>query len=249
MKKIVFLMVLLTSFSGRSQHAEVFDAANEAYSEGNYREAVEKYKAILEDGETSAALHYNLGNAYYKLNEIGRSIYQYEKALQLDPGDEDIRNNLEFARNMAVDDIEKDSLSGFARIFESTTSAFTPEGWGWIGIICMLVFVFFILTFYFSKGTTLKRIFFIGGIFFFILAISSVVIAMMKVNLVQERQYAIVLAEEAEIRSEPNLRSAENFLLHEGAKVRVTETYQEWFEIEIPNGSQGWILQEAVKKL
>ena len=249
MKKLIYIFFFLLDSSGFAQNIEIFEAANEAYAEGNYEEAIAGYEEILENGQTSTALHYNLGNAYYKLNRVGPSIYHYEKALQLQPGDEDVKNNLNFARNMAIDAIEEAPQKGFLGMIESTTSAFTAEGWGWVGIFCMLLFVVFILVYYFSRKTIVKRILFISGLFFLILAISSVVIGIMKLNVQQENEFAIVFAEETEVKSEPNVRASEVFLLHEGAKVRVTEDYQGWYEIELPNGSQGWIPADDLKLL
>lgn len=249
MRKLTFLLFFLTTLSGAAQSFELFEAANEAYAEGNYEEAIEGYEEILDNGETSTALHYNLGNAYYKLNQIAPSIYHYEKALQLDPGDKDVQNNLTFARNMAIDAIEEARPKGFLRIFESTTSAFSAEGWGWVGIFCMLLFVVFILVYYFSRRTLIKRILFISGMFFLILAISSVLIGVMKLNVQKDNEFAIVFAEEAEVKSEPNLRSSEVLILHEGAKVKITEDFQGWYEIELPNGTQGWINAEDLKLL
>ena len=250
MKKLIFLLLLLIGFSGTAQNtSNLFEAANQAYADGNYQQAAAQYNQILEGGETSAALHYNLANAYYKLNEIAQSIYHYEKALQLNPGDEDIQNNLEFANNMAIDAIEQQDPSGFMNIFDSTTSAFSPAGWGWVAIFCMVAFVVFFLVYYFSNRSVVKRILFITGIFFLLLAISSVVIAVIKQNIQQERSFAIIFSEEVEVKNEPNVRASEVFTLHEGAKVKITEDFQEWVEIELPNGNQGWIPASEVKRL
>ncbi len=249
MKKLIFLVFVCIGFTAFAQNNELFEEANAAYADENYREAVKLYEQILENGETSAALEYNLGNAHYKLNHIAPSIYHYEKALQLDPGDKDIKNNLEFARNMAIDAIEEAPEKGFSSLFSSGTSLFGPAGWGWMAIICMLLFVIFFLAYYFSRRTLAKRLLFISGIFFLLISLASVGIGAMKLQLEKENNFAIVFSEEAEVLSEPNLRSAEVFQLHEGAKVKVTEDFQDWVEIELPNGNQGWILKSEIKRL
>ena len=74
----------------------LFEQGNALYNDGNYTEAIEKYQAILKQGKHSAELYFNLGNSYYKLNNIAPSIYYYEKALQLAPDDKDILNNISF---------------------------------------------------------------------------------------------------------------------------------------------------------
>lgn len=249
MKKLIFLLALCFSLGATAQNSQVFESANEAYAAGNYEEAIAQYEQILENGQTSAALHYNLGNSYYKLNRVAPSIYHYEKALQLKPGDEDVQNNLEFAKNMAIDAIGEEENTGFRGIFETSTTAFSASGWGWVAIFCMMAFVIFFLAYYFSRKTMVKRLLFIGAMFFLVIAISSAVVAATKQNFQQERDYAIIFSEEVEIKNEPSPRAEDAFLLHEGAKVKITEDFQGWVEVELPNGSRGWLEEDNLKRL
>lgn len=249
MKKLIFLLTLVLSFSVHAQNAELFEKGNEAYAAGNFEGAVENYEQVLANGETSAALHYNLANAYYKLNRVAPSIYHYEKALQLNPGDKDAQNNLVFARNMAIDAIGEESRGGFWGIFSRSTAAFSASGWAWVAIFCMLLFVVAFLAYYFSLRTVIKRIMFIGSMFFLVLAVASAVVGFTKDSLNQESSYAIVFAEQVEVKSEPSPRAGEAFMLHEGAKVKITEDFREWVEIELPNGSSGWMRATDLKKL
>lgn len=249
MKKLIFLVVLLINFSGTAQNSALFEKANEAYAAQNFEQAIDLYNQILENGETSAAVHYNLANAHYKLDHIAPSIYHYEKALLLKPGDDDIENNLAFAKNMAIDAIDESPQAGFSRFFTTTTSAFSASGWGWVAIFCMLLFVIFFLVYYFSRKTIIKRLLFIGSMFFLLLAISSAIIGALKLNVQEESSFAIVFAEEAEVKNEPNQRGEEVFILHEGAKVEVTEEFQDWVEIQLPNGSRGWLQRSVIKRL
>lgn len=249
MKKLIFLLAVLFSISGIAQNSQLFEAANNAYAEGDYQAAVSQYEQILENGETSAELHYNLGNSYYKLNRIAPSIYHYEKALQLEPGNADARNNLIFAKNMAIDALGEEETAGFWGIFDRSTSAFSASGWAWVGIFCMLVFVVFFLVYYFSSKTLVKRVMFIGSMFFLVLAISSAVVGYLKQDLQQESSFGIVFSEEVEVKSEPSARSSEVFMLHEGAKVKITQNFQDWVEIELPNGSGGWMEENNLKRL
>ncbi|UZH53987.1 tetratricopeptide repeat protein [Salinimicrobium tongyeongense] len=249
MKKLIFLLALCFSFMASAQNAQVFKAANEAYAAGNYEEAIAQYEQILESGQTSAALHYNLGNSYYKLNRVAPSIYHYEKALRLEPGDEDVQNNLGFARNMAIDAIGEEEQTGFRGIFETSTAAFSASGWGWVAIFCMLVFVVFFLVYYFSSRTFTKRLLFIGSMLFLLMAISSVIVAVTKESYSEEGEYAIVFSEEVEIKNEPSPRADDAFLLHEGAKVKITEDFQDWVEIRLPNGSTGWLEENHLRRL
>ncbi|MHA6279123.1 tetratricopeptide repeat protein [Salinimicrobium sp. CAU 1759] len=249
MNKLIFLLAVLFSFTGIAQNSQLFEAANKAYGAGSYEEAIEKYEQILANGETSAAVHFNLGNSYYKINNIAPSIYHYEKALQLEPGDEDIINNLSFARNMTIDALGQEESKGFYGLFESSTTAFSASGWGWVAVFCMLAFVVFFLVYYFSSRTVVKRLLFIGSMFFLAMAIASAVIGFTKQGLQEDNIYAIVFSEEVEVKTEPSPASEEAFRLHEGAKVKITEDFQGWVEIELPNGSTGWMDQTGLRRL
>ena len=248
MKKLFFYILVLFSVNLFAQ-ADLFEEANAAYAEENYNEAIEKYEQILENGETAAAVHFNLANAHYKLNHVAPSIYHYEKALQLAPADEDIENNLQFARNMALDVIEESPETGFSRWLNSVTSIFTLSGWAWAAVNCMLLFVLLFLLFYFSRKPLPKRIFFISGILFLILAVTSVGLGYTKANVEANENEAIVFAEEVSVRSEPDERGPEVFVLHEGSKVEVLEDFQGWKKIELSNGNQGWMRSENLKIL
>ena len=249
MKKLIFSLIFVFSLLGNAQNSQLFEAANEAYAQGDYQSAVSQYEQILANGETSVEVHFNLGNAYYKLSQIAPSIYHYEKALQLDPGNDDVRNNLKFAKTMAIDALGEEETAGFWSFFDRSTSAFSALGWAWVGIISMLGFVVLFLSYYFSRSSMIKRMMFIGSIFFLVVAISSAGIAYLKQDLQQQSVYGIVFSEEVEVKDEPSARASQIFMLHAGAKVKITQNFQEWIEIELPNGSGGWIEKDNLKRL
>lgn len=246
----MILFSLLLSFIGISgQNNELFNKGNSAYQSGNYTEAIDNYEAIIENEEVSAEVYFNLANAHYKLNHIAPSIYYYEKALQLDPNDEDIKNNLEFARNMAIDDIEEVERAGIDQSLNRLISIFKFSTWAWFGIGFSLLFVLFFLLYYFSVVPLNKRIFFGVSILSLILCVFSVVFAYQQRAYIEDNQYAIIFSREAEVRDEPNLRGESSFELHEGTKAKILEDYQEWYRIELANGAQGWIKKENLRKL
>ena len=249
MKKLILLLLMLSFSAVEAQVDTFFEAGNEAYAEGDYQEALDQYNKILEAGKTSAALHYNLGNAHYKLNHIAPSIYHFEKALQLDPGDQEIRNNLQFARKMAIDAIEEEGPGGFQGLLDKATGVFSLTGWAWAGVTLMILFVMLILAYYFSRRSVVKRVFFIFGVIFFISSGACVLIGFLQLREQMEQDYAIIFSEKVEVMAEPSGVSSEVLELHEGTKIRVTEDFQEWLEIELPNGTQGWIRKEDVKRL
>lgn len=249
MRKLILISFLLIGFIGLSQNEELFDQANSAYQAGEYQKAINTYEEILDNGETSAEVYYNLGNAHYKLNHVAPSIYYYEKALQLKPGDEDIQNNIAFARNMAIDDIEEVEETGMNEWINGIISTFNYSTWAVMAIVYSILFVGLFLLYYFSYKPLFKRLLFGAAILSLLLCIFSVVFAFQQQSYVQNNQYAIIFSEEVDVHDEPNLRGDPSFELHEGTKAKVLEDYQEWSRIELANGVQGWVNSDNLKRL
>lgn len=248
MKRIIYLIFLFVT-PLFAQEQELFDKGNTAYNDGDYKAAINYYESILDSGQTSAELYFNLANSYYKSNNIAPSIYYYEKALQLNPNDPDIRNNLEFARNMVLDDIQEVEKTGLSRIWRETISILSYNEWAWLAVTFSVLFAVFFLIYYFSRRSLLKRVFFSLSMFGLVLCILAVVFAFQQRHYYTSDQFAIIFSEEAEVRSEPTLRSDEIFTLHEGTKVEVLETYQNWIKFELSNGIQGWMVKDYLKFL
>ncbi len=246
MKKLFFLFILL-GLSSPAQNTDLFESGNTAYNTGEYEAAITSYETILETGETSAALYFNLANAYYKLDRVAPSIYYYEKALQLEPNDADINNNLAIARNMVIDDMGENQVSGITRIWNNLVSVFGYNQWGWAAIIFSFVFAILFALYYFSTRSLLKRIFFSLSLFSAFLAFIFLVFAFLQRGQYSDNNYAIIFAPQTAVREEPTMRSAESFYLHEGTKIEVLETYKNWIKFELANGIQGWMNKDDVR--
>ncbi len=241
-------MLLATPF-GWSQADSLFHKATEAYNEGAFEEAIGYYEAILGDNQHSAALYYNLGNAYYKTGEIAPSIYYYEKALLLDPADPEIRNNLAFAQNMTLDAIQPLPQTEISRIYESLLYGFGIDQWAYLGIAFMILFVLGSLAFYLLGSPNKKRIALLAGMLFLLLAIAATALAYLQYRAYLRDQPAIVFAGEVVVRSEPNQGAEAAFQLHEGTKVQVRDSLADWRKIELADGQSGWMPADGLRLL
>lgn len=248
MKNLIYLIFFI-SWVMPAQNEALFEKANTQYAEGNYEEAISLYEQIIENNETSVPVYYNLGNSHYKLNNVGPSIYYYEKALQLDPNDEDVRNNLAFAQNMRLDAIPDAETQGFSRFINELISMFSYNTWGVLAIICSLLLAVFFVIYYFNTKPLVKRIFFAGAAVMFVLMAASVFFAFKQQEIQLNNKFAIIYVEEAEVRNEPSQRAGNAFTLHEGTKARILEDYQGWVKLELANGTQGWTLNDNLRKL
>lgn len=247
MKRLVYIWLLLIGFASQGQNELLFKEGNSFYNEGNYTAALEKYKMILDSGEHSSELYFNIANAHYKLNHVAPSIYYYEKALLLDPNDKDIKNNIAFARNMTVDAIDTLPEVGLTKLISNVTNALSFDGWAKVAVGLIIIFVMVFIAYDYTNTTGKKRLAFLVSNAALLTGIVAVIIAFHKYNLDQNNRPAIVFAQETKIKSEPNLRSSEAFMLHEGTKVQVLDEVDDWKKVQLSDGKVGWIMSEDIK--
>lgn len=249
MKKLLYLFIFFISLSAISQNEALFEQGKELYKNGKYQQAVDAWMKILDNGEHSAELYFNLGNAQYKLNNIGPSVYYYEKALQLSPNDSDIKNNLAFAENARIDAIEPLPKTIFSKWYHAVSGIFTFNGWAVGAVVFSILFVLFFLLYYFSYSEKKKRLLFTSSMLSIFLLIASLTMAFLTYNDVKNDQPAIIFSEEIEIKSEPNMGSNVAFTLHEGTKVQITAQDGNWYRIALADGKDGWIPATELKQL
>lgn len=249
MRAITILLLCFFSVIGFSQTNQPFKEANALYNENKYAEAIDKYESILDTKVHSAELYFNLGNANYKLNNIAPSIYYYEKALQLSPNDKEIKNNLAYAQNMTIDAIDSVPKVGFSRIINNVVNTFQTDTWAKFAIAGVLIFVLLFLMYHFSYSTSRKRIAFVVSVVSLLFACIAVSMAFQKERLNKKDNPAIVFAQESRVKVDPNQTSEEVFRLHEGTKVQVLETYEDWNKIQLSDNSTGWIPSKDIKPL
>jgi tetratricopeptide (TPR) repeat protein len=246
MKKVIFLFLFITQ-SFLAQNG--FEEGNALYQKEKYSEAATAYESVLQSGKHSAALYFNLGNTYYKQNKVAPAIYNYEKALLLNPNDSEILTNLKFAQKMTIDEIKEIPKVGFEKLLRDFTAAYHYDTWAWISVSIAFAFLLFFLGYYFSQTTLLKRIFFIGMFLLVFALLISILSALFEKSHYDNDQPAIVFSEIASVKSEPRTSATEAFVLHEGTKVMVLEKTANWKKIELLDGTEGWIESRDIREV
>ncbi|MFY0628744.1 MAG: SH3 domain-containing protein [Flavobacteriaceae bacterium] len=249
MKKILLFLLFVAQGILAQSSNELFVKANDQYKQELYSEAIVTYNQIEALGLISSQLYYNLGNCYYKLNKVAPSIYNYEKALLIDPLNEDAENNLVFAKRLTIDNIEELPKSLFQKIDESFVKKLSYNEWSIVSVVFSILGVLLFLLFYFSYTSSKKRLFFVTSIISFLLVIASSIFAIKEHSFQQNNISAIIFAQEVEIKNAPTLNSENIFTLHEGTKVSVLDTVDNWKKIRIADGKIGWILFDKIKLL
>ncbi|MHC0446702.1 tetratricopeptide repeat protein [Flavobacterium sp. 3-218] len=247
MKNILYLFLLISQvFFAQGR----FESANALYQKGQYKEAAQVYENIIkEDKLHSAELYFNLGNCYYKLNQVAPSIYNYEKALVLKPNDPETLNNLKFAKKLTIDEIKEVPKVGFAKMIQNFTSIFDYNTWAKISVVLGFVFLLSFIGYYFSDATLAKRIYFVGMFVILIAFALSISAGMSEKSHFENDRVAIVFSELSQVRNEPQKSGNGIILLHEGAKVYVLESIAGWKKIELTDGTQGWIDSSTIKEV
>ncbi|MAN59875.1 MAG: ion channel protein [Flavobacteriaceae bacterium] len=249
MRHFLLGLVFLISAIGMAQQQPYFERGKQHYADQSYQQAIDSWMQIIHENEHSAALYFNLGNAHYKLNNIGLSIYYYEKALQLAPNDEDILNNLAFAENAKIDAVEPLPETIFSKWYARVSGVLSYEGWAVFAIVCSSLFTFLFLWYYFARGERRKRLLFVGALVAVLCFLVALTLAFSTYDDAMRYRPAIVVSEEVEVKSEPNMGSDSSFLLHEGTKVQILVEDGNWVRIEIADGKDGWIPLSELKPL
>jgi tetratricopeptide (TPR) repeat protein len=249
MKKILFLVLIIANTISAQNANDLFSSANDLYKNEKFEKAIERYKEIESKGLISSELYYNLGNSYYKLNKVGPSIYYFEKALKKNPLNEDVKNNLIFAKRLALDKIEELPKTVFQKFNINYLQQLSYNQWAIVVIVFSVLGSLLFLLFYFADAPSIKRFYFVTSSVSFILLIGVLIITFNQYSLSKNNKEAIVFAEETEVRNAPTFNSEEVFTLHEGTKVLVLDAIDSWKKIKLADGKIGWIIADEIKVL
>lgn len=238
------LYILILCFLPIVINAENIDAlwqqAEKAYATRDYESAVAIYEKLVVDGE-SAPLYYNYANALLKAGYTGKAILFYERALRLDPSNDDIKYNLEFANLTKTDKIDKIETFFVAKWYEDITMLFRSNVWAYLSLSLFLLAMVCFLLFRFGKNIVLRKVGFGLFVVMFVCSVLSVFHAIKSYNMIENSRAAILMVGSETAKSTPDSGGTEVFVIHEGTKVFVKSTLGEWSEVRIEDGNIGWI--------
>ncbi|PCI32123.1 MAG: hypothetical protein COB60_10195 [Flavobacteriaceae bacterium] len=249
MKKIIFLLLFSYAMGFAQQTDALFLDANNLYKEGAYSKAIDLYKSIEAKGVASDDLYFNLGNSYYKLNKIAPAIYNFEKALLINPLHSDAQNNLTFAKRMTIDNIKVLPTTFLQSFNRAVIMKFSYNTWAYIAVLMAFLAAIWFLWYHFAIATRRKLLLFNLTILSVIVLAVSVFFAFHNYGVIKKNRVAIVFAAKTEVKNAPTLSSDELFNLHEGTKVVVLDAVDDWKKIKIADGKTGWIIASDIREL
>ena len=221
-----------------------------AYAKGNYGDAISVYENLLANEGESFELYYNLGNAYYKAENIAKSILAYERALLLNPGDEDVVFNLELARSKTVDKVSPTYKFFLVKWIESIVNRASMQMWCVIGVAFFLLLLVLVLIFLFGKSIIMRKISFFSALLCLFVTLFANFAALHLYHNLTERTDAIVLQPSVTAKSTPSSSGTDLFVIHEGRKVKISDdSMQGWKEIKLEDGNIGWVPAESIERI
>ncbi len=235
--------------TSRSTLNKLWDEANTAYINSDFTRSIDIYNRILDSGMSSVKLYYNLGNAYFKTNNIGKAILAYNRALRLAPGDEDIRYNLEVAESHTKDKIDvvpEFFMKSWVRAIGNTMGC---TAWSILSLIALVAMLSLFLVYMLSQRLSLRKVGFYGTLVSLLILVAAFSFAANKRSELINRKGAIVMVQSVAVKSSPDNSATDLFVLHEGTKVNVTNTLDGWCELTIADGKKGWVVCSKIEKI
>lgn len=211
------------------------------FTAGSYDKALQVWTDIYRTGYRSANLDYNIGNAYFKVNNIPFAILYYERAYLLKPGDENINYNLQVARTLNVDRFQEIPELFFIKWYNFVSLSLSTDTWAKISIISFIIFLLFLSLYIYSSRHRSKILGFWLALFFIFMSLSSLALTIRNKSLVYNSHKAIITSPLIIGKSSPDKSGNDLFVLHEGTKVTIEDEVGEWREIRLSDGNKGWV--------
>ena len=243
----VLLLLLLLPMTGMAATKTTKASADSLYAAEHYQQAAHEYEALLKQG-ISSDIYYNLGNCYYRMDDMTRAVLNYERALLLSPGDRDVRLNLQLARSKTIDKIVPESEMFFVTWYRSLVNLMSVDGWARTAIVSLVVALILALLYLFSDRIWLRKLGFFGGILLLLTFALSNLFAYQQKQALVHRSGAIIIHSAVNVKSTPAHNGTDLFILHEGTKVTITDdSMNDWKEIRVADGKEGWLQTKDIE--
>lgn len=245
MRRTVIFLISLISLTAYAQ--TTLEEANRLYADANYIDAAAAYEYMLQE-TPSAGLYYNLGNAYFRQDELAKAILNYERALRLKPYYDDARYNLRFAQSRIIDNIEDKDAFFISKWLTALRNLLSESAWAVISISLFLLAIVGAFVFAFSKAIPLRKTGFHIAWVALLLSVCSLCFSASLHHRDKVRSEAIIMQGIVNAKASPDKSGTDLFTLHEGTKVNIRSTLNDWAEITVGD-NRGWIRLNTLERI
>jgi tetratricopeptide (TPR) repeat protein len=243
------IVILLMTLIPAQSFGITKENADTEYTKGNYQQAIKDYKEILQKG-VSADIYYNLGNAYFRTDSITQAVLAYERALMLQPGDEDIKFNLQFARSKTIDKITPESEMFFVTWYKQIVNYTSVDNWAKTSVFAFILSLALIMVYLMSSRINLRKVGFYGAVASMAVFLIANIFAYQQKTQLENRTGAIVISPSAGVKKTPSKGNADEFVIHEGTRVDILDkTISGWRNIRLEDGREGWIRTKQIEEI
>ena len=243
---ILALIYTVVVVPAKSQHIDALSTkANELYRNQQYESALGIYDSIMDMGYESAMLFYNMGNVYYKLNEMPQAILYYEKALKLEPKYEKAQQNLAHAKLLTIDRVDEIPEFFLLSTFRRFIYALNGNVWAIISAIMFFVAMSAFLFFFLSSKSGLRRSGFYAGVILILFSAVTLYFACASFKNLTTHDSAVIMQSTVTLKGSPSENSSELYIVHEGTKVQVLDKVDNWYEVRLTDGKKGWVKRDV----
>jgi tetratricopeptide (TPR) repeat protein len=249
--RLVLTMVLVLPWGvalGESPE-QLFQRGNQMYQQERLEEARAAYESVVGMGYGSGELFYNLGNTYYRSGEIAPAILNYERALRYIPQDEDLRHNLQLANLLITDRIEPTPRLFFLEFWDDLKNAMSLQGTTWLAYLAYLLVFVSLTVLFLARTYLLKKIGMVAAVVSLFFFASLLILFVAKLADFTEENEAIVMEPVVTVKNSPDAGSSDAFVLHNGVKVEIVDSVNDWIEIRLADGKVGWIELSTVERI
>lgn len=258
MRRIIFAFIAILLCTLASQAQSLAIQADSAYNQQDYNTAVRLYHQAMNNEGVSPQLYYNLGNTYYRLGKLGRSVLYYRRALNLDPSFSEARDNLAFVNTQILDKPEDDS-SFLGNLHRSILEKLSPNAWAWTAFALFAITLILAALYVFSSSIVLRKVGFFGGFIFLVIFIYALVIAHQSSSGAFNTSYAVIITPTSNLSTSPGGQNENSKIipLHEGTVVEITDSIvlpgetssPLWYNVKINNSTSAWARSADLERI
>ena len=252
---IILFTILIAAVTSQASGIDYIAQGNTAFEQKQFKKATQMYERALRDGESSL-LRYNLGNAYYRLGDRAHAVLNYERALKLDPGNDDARFNLKFVNEKSKIN-ETSGTNYFTTLISGWVGHLSSNTWAMISLAMFVLMLAAIACYRIATGVALQKTGFFGAIVLGIIALLAMASAIYMYRHTTKAHYAIVMTDKAPANKSPRDGEKAEFKLPSGTKVEIIDSISNdksanaamWYMIETTSNKTGWMKKADLEKI